>query len=156
MLLQRVEAQCLQYISATRFLLISKVTMKPTRATTYQISKRCNDDVDDHLILDSDSTDRRTVFSSPSARSRSGISAATQTEDDDGRWFSCLSKVMFQRAVMVIAAILVLLAIMLLERCIGVDIVDERKLIQDIATQLIPSGSNGLAPAAQAQTISTE
>ena len=43
-----------------------------------------------------------------------------------------------QRLALVVAGILVIVLIILLERTINVDIIDEKKLLQDLAGELLP------------------
>jgi translation initiation factor 2 gamma subunit (eIF-2gamma) len=125
--------------------------MKTARGTAYRVGQHYDDEVDAHLTLDSDSTDRRATTSSGSNTTRGVISVATQTDENECRWFSCSGKVMTQRAVLAVATILIVLMIMLMERFIGVDIVDERQLIQGIAAQLIPSVASAVTITMQAQ-----
>ena len=127
-----------------------------TRATaaagTMTESENLNDveqgrDVQDaRMAFTIDSAGRR--FNAESAVPiHSCINIATQTGDDDERsncwWTDCAKKLIMQRLALVVAGILVIVLIILLERTINVDIIDEKKLIQDLAGELLPKMGGG-------------
>ena len=68
------------------------------------------------------------------------IHIGTQVAPDDlsTSWTDFMKKAIVKRIAIVAAAVLVVVVIILLERLIGVDIIDEKKLIQDIGAELIP------------------
>jgi hypothetical protein len=74
------------------------------------------------------------------------INIATQAPDTESGggvgWTVCMKKAMMQRLAMVATGIFVVVVIILLERFIGVDIIDEKKLIQDIGAELLPKLAN--------------
>ena len=128
------------------------MTRATTAAGTMTESENLNDveqghDVQDaHMTFTIDSAGRR--FNAESAVPiHSCINIATQTGDDDERsscgWTDCAKKLIMQRLALVVAGILVIVLIILLERTINVDIIDEKKLLQDLAGELLPKMGGG-------------
>jgi hypothetical protein len=92
-----------------------------------------------HVVLTIDSAGQEFCDASE-ASIHSCIHMATQVSPDDlsTTWAECMKKAIVKRITIVAAGLLVVVAIILLERLIGVDIIDEKKLIQDIGAELIP------------------
>jgi hypothetical protein len=99
------------------------------------------DTPDARLMLTVDSAGRQYTASSP-VPIHSCVNIAMQTNDDeaDSCWsiVGCMKKALIQRLAMIVGGILVVIAIILLERFLGADIFDEKKLIQDITAELLP------------------
>jgi hypothetical protein len=89
-----------------------------------------------------------TDASSVPVQSCINIAMQTDEEDESNRWSitSCMKKALVQRLAMAVCGIFVVIAIILLERFLGADIVDEKKLIRDIASELLPQLKNATAP----------
>jgi hypothetical protein len=104
------------------------------------------DTQDARLMLTIDSAGRQFGPLSP-VPIHSCINIAMQTDHGDnedghgGLWSSftgCITKAMMQRLAMIIGGILVVVTIILLERFLGTELFDEKKLIHDITAELLP------------------
>ena len=69
------------------------------------------------------------------------VNIATQVAPEDisnDSWTSCFTKAVAKRAMMVVGALIAVGLVILIERLVGADIVDEKTLIRDIAAELLP------------------
>ena len=126
--------------------------MPLTRSATVATADNMNEvelgrDVPDaRLMVTIDSAGRQFGDSSP-VPIHSCINIATQTGDDEdengrGGIMACfggvVKKAVLQRLAYVAIGLLVVVIIILIERLTGTNIIDERKLIQDIAEEIVP------------------
>ena len=115
-----------------------------------------DDELDGGLTLTIDSAGRRFHDSSP-VPIHSCINIATpQTDVHNDTCWRCLGvskKAMLQRLSVVAAGVLVVVVIILIERYVGAEIFDEKKLMQDIADSLVPKILSGrtIAPTTKAE-----
>jgi hypothetical protein len=110
----------------------------------HDLNGRNRDVADARLMLTIDSAGRQFSASSP-VPLHSCVNIAMQTEDEErDRWSftGCLKRAMMQRLAMIVGGILVVLTIILLERFLGMELFDEKKLIQDITAELLPQLMN--------------
>jgi hypothetical protein len=107
---------------------------------------RDRDTPDARLMLTVDSAGRQFTNSSP-VPIYSCVNVAMQTDDDDcrSRWSftDCLKRALMQRLALIVGGILIVITIILLERFLGMELFDEKKLIQDITTELLPQLKSG-------------
>jgi hypothetical protein len=101
-----------------------------------------------HLRVVIDSAGRQ--FGSTSAvPTHSCINIATQIDgderDDHGFNFTkCAKNVIMQRLAYLVIGILVIITIILLERTLKVDIIDEKQLVKDLAGQLLVNAQSSV------------
>jgi hypothetical protein len=106
-----------------------------------------HDEPDSTLMVTIDSAGVRYGDSSP-VPTHSCINIATQVTPDEAHHQECpcwpprFGHVIMKRAAVIIAILLVIAVIVLLEKMLGADILDEKKLIQDLAGELLPSLRN--------------
>jgi hypothetical protein len=108
-----------------------------------------HDEADSKLMVTIDSAGVRYGDSSP-VPLHSCINIATQVTPDEAHHQECqcwppwFGRVVMKRAAVIVAILLVIAVIVLMEKLLGADILDEKKLIQDLAGELLPSLRNPL------------
>ena len=90
------------------------------------------------------------------------INIATQVDDndrDDGvfgfNFTKCAKNAILQRLAYAVCGILVVVIILLLERTLKVDVIDEKQLVKDLAGQLLAQHVNGQSSAPASPTPTT-
>ena len=104
---------------------------------------------DTRLMLTVDSAGKQFTASSP-VPIHSCVNVAMQTDEDTSSCWSCvgfMKKALIQKLALVAVGVLVVLIIIMIERFAGVDIIDEKKLVQDITADILPQLMSGRANA---------
>ena len=104
---------------------------------------------DTRLMLTVDSAGKQFTASSP-VPTHSCVNVAMQTGEDTSSCWSCvgfMKKALIQKLALVAVGVLVVLIIIMIERFAGVDIIDEKKLVQDITADILPQLMSGRANA---------
>ena len=144
-----------------------------TRAATVATVDSVNDveqghDVPDARLMVTIDSAGRQFGDSSEVPIHSCINIATQTGDEDengrGGIMACfggvVKKAVLQGLAYVAIGVLVLVIIILVERFTGMDIIDERKLIQDIAAEIVPKVAmriaNNTTPSSEATAAASD
>jgi hypothetical protein len=110
-----------------------------------ELHSNSRDASDSRVVVTVDSAGRQFTDMSP-VPIHSCINIAVQANEDDERngwsFVGCMKKALMQRLAMAVCGILIVIAIILLERFLGAEIFDEKKLIRDIANELLPQLAN--------------
>ena len=104
---------------------------------------------DARLVLTVDSVGRQFTGESP-VPIHSCVSIAMQTDEDSSSWWNCvgfMKKALIQKLALVAVGVFVVVIIIMIERFAGIDIIDEKKLVQDIAAEVLPQIMSGRANA---------
>ena len=104
---------------------------------------------DARLVLTVDSVGRQFTGESP-VPIHSCVNIAVQTDEDNSSCWNCvgfMKKALIQKLALVAVGVLVVVIIIMIERFAGIDIIDEKKLVQDIAAEVLPQIMSGRANA---------